>query len=150
MYVHETIGAERTHYNRLFLVAVGIIGATVMPHALYLGSSLAKQDRVGMNKNATLPAPYRSTLSERFSITSFLPSWETVIGQFRSWRVPDGEDPNVPIDAHGHAGWANKSVAFVRAHLNHSIADITISLLGFAVVINSMCVFTFLLLYVNC
>ena len=127
------------------ILAVGIIGATVMPHALFLGSSLAKQDRVGaLNKpgcDDTLPGAYRTSWMKKFSLKKFLPSWQSVRSQFMSFKVPEGDDPNLPNFEKGHAGWTNKTASFVVAHLNHSIVDITISLLGFAVVINSMFVY---------
>ena len=36
--------------------AVGILGATIMPHSLYLGSALATQDRASV-KPVVLPSP---------------------------------------------------------------------------------------------
>ncbi|KIP11464.1 hypothetical protein PHLGIDRAFT_63938 [Phlebiopsis gigantea 11061_1 CR5-6] len=44
------------HGNILY-TAVGILGATVMPHALFLGSFLATQDRTGEHMPAPLPSP---------------------------------------------------------------------------------------------
>ncbi|KNZ76908.1 Manganese transporter pdt1 [Termitomyces sp. J132] len=74
--------------------SVGILGATVMPHSLFLGSALATQDRVD-------PAPQHSGMSR-------------------------------------HAHWQNRSYAFVHSHIYHGIADVVISLFGFAVLINSL------------
>ncbi|THH16340.1 hypothetical protein EW146_g4298 [Bondarzewia mesenterica] len=121
--------------------SVSILGATVMPHALFLGSALATQDRVS-------PKPDKS-LSESSSFDSTLPTsntgrglrrrfspgkvWEGIIAQCRS-------PPNDPdrIECKSHADRENNPLSFIKAHLYHGIADIIISLLGFAVVINSL------------
>ncbi|WVW79770.1 hypothetical protein I302_101740 [Kwoniella bestiolae CBS 10118] len=46
-------------------IGVGIIGATVMPHALFLGSSLASVDRLNMLPIEPTPLPIKKTLSAR-------------------------------------------------------------------------------------
>ncbi|KIY53634.1 putative transporter of the NRAMP family [Fistulina hepatica ATCC 64428] len=63
-------------------ISVGILGATVMPHSLFLGSALATQDRLAMK--------------------------------------------------------SNNSLSFIRAHMYHGMVDVAGSLLGFAVLINSL------------
>ncbi|KDQ31564.1 hypothetical protein PLEOSDRAFT_24093 [Pleurotus ostreatus PC15] len=78
--------------------SVGIIGATVMPHSLFLGSALATQDRI-----------------------SALPPTQP-------------EEKLVKT----HADRLNRPLPFVTAHLKHGIFDIVASLLGFAVLINSL------------
>ncbi|KAF8204314.1 putative transporter of the NRAMP family [Mycena galopus ATCC 62051] len=79
--------------------SVGILGATVMPHSLFLGSALATQDRLRAKCRAPPP-------SERMAK-----------------RREDRE---------------NNSLAFIRAHMTHGIVDVVGSLLGFAVLINSL------------
>ncbi|KAJ7687435.1 putative transporter of the NRAMP family [Mycena rosella] len=79
--------------------SVGVLGATVMPHSLFLGSTLATQDRVTV---------------ERLEVLHVADSRET------------------------HADRENNTLDFIRAHLNHGIFDVVGSLLGFAVLINSM------------
>ncbi|KAF8971905.1 natural resistance-associated macrophage protein-domain-containing protein [Flammula alnicola] len=74
--------------------SVGIIGATVMPHSLFLGSALATQDRP--------PASAYSTAATR------------------------------------HSERQNNSFEFIRAHIYHGTVDVVGSLLGFAVMINSL------------
>jgi metal iron transporter len=111
--------------------AVGILGATVMPHGLFIGSALATQDRVAMkpivlpgadNQPATRPmGPLRKFL------TIFRPA-HTDRDEYSS-----------------HVDRPNNSHAFVKAHLRHSVLDIVINLLGIAVIINSLYVPSYLL-----
>ncbi|KAJ7922848.1 putative transporter of the NRAMP family, partial [Mycena leptocephala] len=86
--------------------SVGILGATVMPHSLFLGSALATQDR----------------------LTTEIPP-EAV--KLEPLKVADSRETT-------HADRENNSLAFIRAHLNHGIIDVVGSLLGFAVLINSL------------
>ncbi|KAI0059413.1 smf Mn2+ and Fe2+ transporter [Artomyces pyxidatus] len=92
--------------------SVGILGATVMPHSLFLGSALSTQDRVS-------PAPAKSTSIESLDNVS-----ATI---------------NDPItDPKNHSERENNSWQFVQAHLSHGIVDVVVSLLGLAVIINSL------------
>ncbi|KAK0192479.1 putative transporter of the NRAMP family [Armillaria mellea] len=83
--------------NGALYTSVGILGATVMPHSLFLGSALATQDRVARIRSAFRLAPIcpPQTLS-------------------------------------------NNTLSFIKLHLYHGIADVVLSLLCFAVVINSL------------
>ncbi|KAL0952124.1 hypothetical protein HGRIS_008752 [Hohenbuehelia grisea] len=126
-------------------VSVGILGATVMPHSLFLGSALATQDRVAFR---AAPAPAASeklssseTLSSEDSssrLTKSFPRhylrrvWEYVAAWF---RMPPRDKTVSPPKS--HAERENNSLPFVKAHLYHGIFDIVSSLLGFAVLINS-------------
>ncbi|KAF9062045.1 smf Mn2+ and Fe2+ transporter [Rhodocollybia butyracea] len=78
--------------NSAFYTSIGILGATVMPHSLFLGSALATQDRDSLPPSV-----------EESRITLF-----------------------------------SSSAIFVKRHLYHGIVDMVGSLLGFAVVINSI------------
>ncbi|KAI0281227.1 smf Mn2+ and Fe2+ transporter [Russula aff. rugulosa BPL654] len=104
--------------------SVGILGATVMPHALFLGSALATQDRASV-KPAPLPSMpnIRATESKRF-LVKFL-------DHFRPLRVDTDEFAS-------HADRPNNSLSFIKAHLHHAIVDIVVNLLGLAVIINSL------------
>ncbi|EDR15358.1 putative transporter of the NRAMP family [Laccaria bicolor S238N-H82] len=75
--------------------SVGILGATVMPHSLFLGSALATQDRI-----------------------EFKPTNELILTPNQSKESQD--------------------TAFIHAHLWHGVVDMVVSLLGFAVIINSL------------
>lgn len=88
--------------------AVGILGATVMPHALYLGSKVATMRRVE-------PSDY-----ERLSSTTDLSSDTSSEG----YALPS-------------AVAAKPSLKCVEAHLPYAQFDIAFSLMAFAVVINS-------------
>lgn len=114
------------------LVAVGILGATVMPHALFLGSFLATRDRVG-TMTPELPFPTQSSensiyASPRARLRAWLKSLFTVS---RAERIAASRDYR------NKYGRENNGLAFVRAHLTYGIVDIVGSLLGLAVPINS-------------
>ncbi|KAK0447836.1 putative transporter of the NRAMP family [Desarmillaria tabescens] len=109
------IGRVNVHWGNAFLgyvpskyilkdgalyTSVGIIGATVMPHSLFLGSALAY----------TGPQTFKQRL------------WSV-------FRIPPMSPPQTP---------ENNPLSFVKTHLYHGIADVVISLLCFAVVINSL------------
>ena len=118
--------------------AVGILGATVMPHSLFLGSALATQDRLSSksltdaisqdseeNPNSTASSHVRQALQ-----------WLSA-SVFRASPVQVDDDAKPKC----HADRENKPLSFVQAHLSHGMVDMTISLLGVAVVINSLYVF---------
>ncbi|KAL1749208.1 natural resistance-associated macrophage protein-domain-containing protein [Schizophyllum fasciatum] len=126
--------------NGALYTSVGILGATVMPHSLFLGSALATQDRVSP------PKPSMSTDSlddiDSLSPPSTRPSpMRHLYNKSQQWlrasfRAPP---PNASSsNALSHADHENHSLPFIRAHLYHGIADIIGSLLGFAVLINSL------------
>ncbi|CAE6457145.1 unnamed protein product [Rhizoctonia solani] len=147
--------------------SIGILGATVMPHAIFLGSSLATLDRVSPAPSPVdLPAPstnqeptnfwqkltkLRKAMiyierkptgnplmstranqsssvepkeSETASVSSHSKDDELVSPTGRNYSVASRKHLNNPVD-------------FISAHLGHAIIDIVMSLLGFAVVINS-------------
>ncbi|KAI0800582.1 smf Mn2+ and Fe2+ transporter-like protein [Fomes fomentarius] len=113
--------------------SIGIIGATVMPHSLFLGSALATQDRVSARPaeaedvNVTTSSPPRTVRGIFKSVVA------SVSRPFRARPV----DVNAPSPK-SHADWENHSLAFVQKHMSHGIVDMVVSLLGLAVVINAM------------
>lgn len=119
----------------VLLSAVGIIGATVMPHSLFLGSALATQDRISAAPNDTqsLYSLGGDTLAERPCRGPWQRVAHAVTDIFRVRRVERDLD-----NATRHAEHENRGFAFVRAHIYHGIADVVVSLLGFAVIINSL------------
>jgi metal iron transporter len=109
----------------LVFAAVGIIGATVMPHGLFVGCALATQDRVS-EKPAVLPC----TPGHRATRLKGLP--ERFLNLFRLVQI-DTQD-----EFASHADRPNSSLSFVKAHLRHAMVDIIVNLLGIAVIINSL------------
>ncbi|TDL28789.1 natural resistance-associated macrophage protein [Rickenella mellea] len=108
--------------------AIGILGATVMPHALFLGSFLATQDRVSSGP-PVLGSPATANIASRRT-------WQTALRSIlymeKSERDFIEKDHRTP-----HGERENNTLSFIRAHLSHGIVDIVGSLLGFAVAINS-------------
>ncbi|KAG6860672.1 hypothetical protein C0995_008739 [Termitomyces sp. Mi166 len=125
--------------------SVGILGATVMPHSLFLGSALATQDRI-------TPDPQRPGSLLRKDSGDSQDSYEAdatvpieaqlgVISHLRErlfslFCAPLASD--YTTKATRHADWENRSYAFVISHIYHGIVDVVISLFGFAVLINSL------------
>ncbi|KWU44700.1 natural resistance-associated macrophage protein [Rhodotorula sp. JG-1b] len=96
--------------NGAIYIAVGIIGATVMPHAFYIGSKMACMRRLKPEDYGEEPDPEDATLH------------------------PLPAPPPTDADAQRRR---RSSLACVRAHLTHACLDVAGSLLGFALVVNS-------------
>ncbi|PCH34295.1 smf Mn2+ and Fe2+ transporter [Wolfiporia cocos MD-104 SS10] len=130
--------------------SIGILGATVMPHSLFLGSAFATQER-----ESPASKDLNDSLSKVETKELDTDDAESVPEQpRRSWWQPR-EWPGraakffrdcfrvTPVEksAHepkNHSEIENHSFAFVKTHLWHGIVDMCISLLGIAVVINSL------------
>jgi metal iron transporter len=113
------------------VVAIGILGATVMPHALFLGSSMATQDRVSEAPQEILPSPSQTTIRSRIR--------RRILKLF---RVDSAERETSTQDYRSKYGEReNNSLTFIRQHLSHGIIDIVSSLIAIAVPINSALVF---------
>lgn len=107
-----------------------------MPHALFLGSSLASQDRVSLAPpldTLELPGPATvRSLPQRvkaFFAPLFRVSRAERVAASKDYRSKYGEREN-------------NSLAFIRQHLAHGVVDVISSLLGLAVPINSALVFS--------
>ncbi|KAF9452557.1 Nramp-domain-containing protein [Macrolepiota fuliginosa MF-IS2] len=109
--------------------AVGILGATVMPHALFLGSSLATQDRVSVAP-ITMDA-VGSPAEGGFSVW-IRRCFRSVFNISRAERADAGRNHRGP-----HEERENNSLTFIRQHLTHGVVDVVTSLLFLAVPINS-------------
>ncbi|KAK7695123.1 hypothetical protein QCA50_002313 [Cerrena zonata] len=128
--------------------SIGIIGATVMPHSLFLGSALATQDRI------TSETPSQKSLFSVSSATSSQSGFTATTVAISGWQrlrralqhmktavttafqiVPVKHFANEPTN---HAERDNRPLAVVRAHIYHGMIDMVVSLLGFAVVINAL------------
>ncbi|KAK4056297.1 Manganese transporter smf1 [Microbotryomycetes sp. JL221] len=124
-------------------IAVGIIGATVMPHAFFIGSKIATQRRLvpsdyGEDEDGNpIEAGHIPLVPVRRPSTGpalHLPQPFTVdLDQMRHENHPRGSSASTKHDD----SYRQPSVACVRAHLPHAMFDVAGSLLGFAVLINS-------------
>lgn len=114
------------------LIAIGIIGATVMPHSLFLGSALATQDRVSEPEKLK-ELPVVSVVKQQSRIEHFRTSVITLL------TIKPLQE-NEKVRPQRHQDMENNTLAFVKAHIYHGIVDLVISLLGFAVVINALSV----------
>jgi metal iron transporter len=102
---------------------VGILGATVMPHGLFIGSALATQDRAAIKLALPSAVDRRETRPKG--------SFQKILNCFRPMQL-DGDEYS------SHAERPNNSYTFVNTHLHHSVVDIVLNLLGLAVIINSL------------
>ncbi|KAH9929794.1 natural resistance-associated macrophage protein-domain-containing protein [Fomitopsis serialis] len=134
--------------------SIGILGATVMPHSLFLGSAFATQEREKPVPSAPDASLALSKVETKDSVASSLPYAEaprpwyrrcTLRGAMRcvrrsarGWFTVVRAEPEGMRAAKSHAEWENNTLAFVKMHLNHGIVDMVISLLGLAVVINAL------------
>ncbi|KAF8971491.1 natural resistance-associated macrophage protein-domain-containing protein [Flammula alnicola] len=106
--------------------AVGILGATVMPHALFLGSSLATQDRVSDPLlEEKMPSPASTRMSVKTRLRQFISPFFRIT---RAERVASTTDYRTK-----YGDRENNSLSFIRAHLSHGIADVVMSLTVLAV-----------------
>jgi metal iron transporter len=79
-----------------------------MPHALFLGSSLATQDRVGVHTPKSLPPPSNQTVISK----------PTTRQRLRALLVPTKVEVT-PVDPS-----LGSRLQFIKAHLTHAIFDI--------------------------
>ena len=125
---------------------MGILGATVMPHSLFLGSALATQDRISFRAppeaetisrvdDEEIDEPLKSKLSEKVSCLwrSLDKFKDHILGAFR--RPPANLYSTA---ATRYSERQNNSFEFIRAHLCHGMVDVVGCLLGFAIIINSL------------
>lgn len=123
----------------IMVLAVGIVGATVMPHSLFLGSHLATQDRLATDSEEDLPkcsetsSLHQLTLSQRM-----LRYIRRMFSRRRLFSISRSDETSYPQNVLTHADRNNNKLAFVRSHIYHGMADVITSLMGFAVVINSL------------
>lgn len=125
---------------RLLIVvsAVGIVGATVMPHSLFLGSHLATQDRLA-NPERDLPkfsetsSSHQMTLYQRrLRYIRYIFSWR------RLFSISHSDETGYPPNVLTHADRENNKLGFVKSHIYHGMVDVAASLMTFAVIINSL------------
>ncbi|KAJ7755070.1 natural resistance-associated macrophage protein-domain-containing protein [Mycena maculata] len=121
--------------------SVGILGATVMPHSLFLGSTLATQDRLAgeapsgaVSLQSLQVADFReASLEIRREPSRLCQLRDFLVSLF---RTPPPSPSSTRVKR--HVDRENNTLTFIRSHLTHGIVDVVGSLLGFAVLINSM------------
>lgn len=120
--------------NGALYTSVGIIGATVMPHALFLGSKLATIERTEVDDDVL-----DAKLDEDNLETGVLDSPRP-----RQRRAPSGPSLHMPQPApmpslpFPPASNQPRSMRSIVVHLHHAQVDIAVSLFSFALVVNSM------------
>ncbi|KAJ7216461.1 natural resistance-associated macrophage protein-domain-containing protein [Mycena pura] len=121
--------------------SVGILGATVMPHSLFLGSALSTQNRLSEDDPSAEKLKSLQVICSRETTSTTTQSKPSILSRLLEFFAAQVRTP--PPSPHStcvrrHSDRENNSLAFIRAHLNHGICDVVGSLLGFAVLINSM------------
>lgn len=110
-----------------------------MPHSIFLGSALSTQNRVADETDKLSRITTTDTEATLTPSRALRPS--KLLGKFKAgvadaFRIAPIEE--FASDPKNHAEHENNTYAFVRAHIYHGMIDITLSLLGIAVVINSL------------
>ena len=127
--------------------AVGILGATIMPHSLFLGSHLATQDRVALEEVHTRSETSSLDCSSHkhddeddgpasTRLTTFPERLRERLG--RTFNLRGSGNPKYPANVLAHRDRENNSLDFILAHIYHGMANMIFSLLGFAVIINAL------------
>ncbi|TNY23362.1 natural resistance-associated macrophage protein-domain-containing protein [Rhodotorula diobovata] len=117
-------------------IAVGIIGATVMPHAFYIGSKMATMRRLKPEDYGESSAAYEGGDVASDDDYDDDDAWQKKHDAQR--RSSSTGSPEEFIDRRSRAQrYTDPTLACVEAHLTHASLDIAGSLLGFAVVVNS-------------
>ena len=132
---------------------MGILGATVMPHSLFLGSALATQDRISFRAPQDVlvggTRDNNTVSDEKDTNDSFLlnqPSDEKKVWHLRRLYEKFKRfmlDAFLKPPPNLYCERQNNSFEFVRAHIYFGMFDIVGSLFGFAVMINSLYVILF-------
>ena len=108
-----------------------------MPHSIFVGSALATQDRLSSaplkddNKSASSLGPLSDAQHRRRGILSRVKSSLSETFRVRALDNHKGRPQR-------HEDKENSTYRFVESHIHHGVMDVVLSLLGVAVVINSM------------
>ncbi|KAF8559925.1 Nramp-domain-containing protein [Imleria badia] len=122
--------------------SVGVLGATVMPHSLFLGSRLATQDRLAKDSETDLPKCLETSSSHQMTLSQrVIRSIRSTFSWGRLFSISRSDETSYPPNVLTHADRENNNISFVRSHMYHGMADVISSLMGFAVIINSLQVF---------
>ncbi|THH23107.1 hypothetical protein EUX98_g8070 [Antrodiella citrinella] len=108
-----------------------MLGATVMPHALFLGSFLATRNRLS-DSSASLPTSANVSDPPAHNILRRLRTYFNSL--FEVSRTERKADTMGYRDKYARE---NNDLSFIQAHLTHGLVDVIVSLLAIAVPINS-------------
>lgn len=136
-------------------ISVGIIGATVMPHALFLGAKIATIQRVEVSEEAGEEESNKGA-AENFETTSaslhrYASGQLTADGDADALQPMPHRPPMSPLGISLHMPQPTpmpsipfppptegvRSVKLIRTHLHHVQIDLASSLFCFAMVVNS-------------
>ena len=128
-----------------------------MPHSLFLGSALATQDRISFRGPQDAEGT-RDTVSEKERNDDSLPVQNHPYKKVSYLRRLYGTFKKVILDAflkppanlYCYSERQKNSFEFVRAHIYYGMFDMVGSLLGFAVMINSLYVFPHFFFFLEC
>lgn len=102
-----------------------------MPHALFLGSFLATQNRVDVLPKE-LPYPVHATEDSSMGLRARLRRFfSSIVSVSRAERIAASRDYR------NKYARENNDLGFIRAHLTHGLVDVIASLICVAVPINS-------------
>ncbi|KIJ22188.1 hypothetical protein PAXINDRAFT_106082 [Paxillus involutus ATCC 200175] len=138
---HGFVPSKGLFANGALYTSVGIIGATVMPHSLFLGSHLATQDRVSKKPQKTFSESslLQPQTSSGPTSTLLRRLHQSVTRHLRKLFIASPSDEtSYPSDVFTHKDRKNNALGFVSSHIYHGMIDVVVSLMGFAVIINSL------------
>ncbi len=96
------------HNRDMIYVAIGILGATVMPHNLYLHSAIAQTRHYPLTVQGKREAIFFGTIDSTVALlfALFINAAILIVARSR----PPGLGPK--FDAHGHTGWPSRDGGF--------------------------------------
>ncbi|TIC04944.1 Nramp-domain-containing protein [Wallemia mellicola] len=117
-------------------ISIGIIGATIMPHSMFLGSKLATADRLA--SASSVNSSRTSSNEDRFSLSNIEETSRNPLEYVAKAMKQDPDyEPSPRIgDADVYEGGPGRLPSILK-HLKHGSWDIALSLLTIAVPVNA-------------
>ena len=118
-----------------------------MPHSLFLGSVLATQDRISSRTSPDTETSNANTVDSKMEDpepSENISYLRRLFENFKKCILGAFLKPLVTLHSVTPTRYSevqNNPFEFVSAHIYHGMVDIVGSLLGYAVIINSLCVF---------
>ena len=125
-------------------ISVGIIGATVMPHALFLGSKLGTIERMDFpeldeadeEQDGTKTAEAEGMPLDKMATPRVRTRSRSMANMGPSLHMPHPTPmPSLPLTPRDES--QARSLRSIKIHVHHAQVDIVISLFSFALVVNS-------------